>query len=146
MRKLDSSPAPEAVVRAAAWFFAGANLLLAVELAYLVWLARERAVESPWLFALGATMAGIVALFPFTVTRELLRRREWGRYWFSRWASIEWVLGLSLLALVVDSPDIPEESEWLVHVNVAVAAPAFVAKVWLRRRLAEPDVRALLVD
>ncbi|GAB5545192.1 MAG: hypothetical protein RLP09_11940 [Sandaracinaceae bacterium] len=61
------------------------------------------------------------------MSRELLRRREWGRYWCRRWASIELVLGLSLLGLVHPSPDLPERSEWLLIL-----------------RMTEPDVREQL--
>ncbi|HBQ15627.1 MAG TPA: hypothetical protein DEF51_32385 [Myxococcales bacterium] len=133
-----------AIPQLAALFFAGVHVLLAAEIAGVVAMSYAPGERPPWLFAIGATMAAIVALFPFAVSRELLRRREWGRYWFSRWASIELVLGLSLLGLVHPSPDIPEGSEWLLILNVIVAAPAYGAKIWLRRRMAEPDVRALL--
>lgn len=65
-----------AIPQLAALFFAGVHVLLAAEIAGVVAMSYAPGERPPWLFAIGATMAAIVALFPFAVSRELLRRRE----------------------------------------------------------------------
>lgn len=53
---------------------------------YYLWLSR-------------AALLVLIA-FPFAVSWELLRHREWGRRWFVRWPAIELVMGTSLAELV----------------------------------------------
>jgi hypothetical protein len=129
------------VIEAAAISFAGYHMLLVCG-----WIAGVASYAGPFdwtnfpdlVFVIVPPIA--LVLYGLGISRELHRRNEWGRRWFTRFPAVEAGL-LAGFCAARDASRIPANVAPLILAWGAISCVAFVGKICFAYRMSAPPAR-----